>query len=150
MDETYLRSLIAGFEDGSWPVAEFRHMQHLAVAVHYIAENSSPYPEPIDTLRDRIKRYNVSQGGENTEDCGYHETITRFWLEVVAAYIAGLPSGLTRVEVTSRVVEEFAPKRDLFRQYYNFDVLKSREARARWIPPNQAPGVTSILPTPSA
>jgi hypothetical protein len=146
MDEAYLRSLIAGFEDGSWPVADFHHMQHLAVAVHYLAED----PEPMDTLRARIMRYNVSQGGENTEDRGYHETITRFWLEVVHAYMAGLPEGLSRVEVTRRVVEEFAPKRDLFREYYDFDVLKSREARARWIPPNQSPGVTSILPTPSA
>jgi len=146
MDETYLRSLIAGFEDGSWPVAEFHHMQHLAVAVHYLTED----PVPMDTLRDRIRRYNVSQGGENTEDRGYHETITRFWLEIVRAYIAALPAGLTPVDVTRRVVEEFAPKRDLFRDYYDFDVLKSREARAVWIPPNQSPGVTSIFPTPSA
>ena len=127
-------------------MAEWRHLHHLVIAVHYIREA----PDPMSSLRDGIRNYNLSQGGENTEDRGYHETITRFWLEIVRAYIAGLPAGLPRVEVTRRVVEEFTPQRDLFVSYYDFDVLKSRHARAVWIPPNQAPpGITSIFPTPS-
>ena len=105
----------------------------------------------MSRLRADIKRYNVSQGGENTADRGYHETITRFWLEVVRGYIASLPAGLSKLEITRRVTDQFAARRDLFRDYYNFDVLGSREARADWIPPNQAPpGTTSIFPTPSA
>jgi hypothetical protein len=46
-----------------------------------------------------------------------------------------LPSGLSKPEIARRVAAEFAPKRDLFREYYDFDVLKSRVARAEWIPP---------------
>ncbi len=98
----------------------------------------------MDRLRDRIRAYNVSQGGENTEDRGYHETITRFWLETVIAYRESLPAGLSRLETARRVVEEFAPRRDLFRDCYEFDVLKSREARKRWIPP----GSIADLQTP--
>ena len=147
MDAAYLESLISGFEDGTWPGSEFRHLQHLAIAVHYLWAD----PDPMSRLRGSIKRYNLTQGGENTEERGYHETITRFWLEVVRDYIASLPAGLSKLEITRRVTGEFASKRDLFRDYYDFDVLKSREARATWIPPNQAPsGVTSIFPTPSA
>jgi len=147
MDEAYLASLIAGFKDGSWPGSDFHHSHHLAIAVHYLESE----PEPMTVLRDSIRRYNVSQGGENTEDRGYHETITRFWLEIVRRYMATLPAGLSRLEITRRVIDEFAPQRDLFRRYYDFDVLASREARANWIAPNQAPpGTTSIFPTPSA
>jgi len=35
------------------------------------------------------------------------------------------------------VVEEFATRRDLFHDYYDFDVLNSREARATWIEPSR-------------
>jgi hypothetical protein len=138
--EAALTAFLSAFEDGTWPGADFRHAHHLAVAVCYLFEE----PDPMDRLRDRIRAYNVSQGGENTEDRGYHETITRFWLETVIAYRESLPAGLSRLETARRVVEEFAPRRDLFRDCYEFDVLKSREARKRWIPP----GSIADLQTP--
>lgn len=89
----------------------------------------------MERLRENIRSYNVRQGGENTEDRGYHETITRFWFEVVAGYRAALEPGLPRVEVARLVVARFESQRDLFREYYDFDVVQSREARARWVPP---------------
>jgi len=131
MDEELRASVIKGFEQGTWPVAEWRHMHHLVIAVHYISGEA----DPMNALRNNIRRYNLSQGGENTEDRGYHETITRFWLEIITRYMASLPPGLTTLQVTNRVIDEFSPKRDLFRDYYDFDVLKSRAARAEWIPP---------------
>ena len=76
-----------------------------------------------------------SQGGANTEDGGYHETLTCFWHGVIRDFIGALPPGLDRLGIVRAVVTEFAPKRDLFREFYDFDVVKSREARAKWIPP---------------
>jgi hypothetical protein len=131
--EAALETFRARFENRTWPGGEFRHRHHLAIAVCYILESS----QPMDALRKSIKSYNVSQGGENTEDRGYHETITRFWIELVSAYMASLPAGLSRLEIARLVVENFASQRDLFQQYYNFDVLKSREARANWIDPKK-------------
>jgi hypothetical protein len=133
-----LATFLARFEDGSWPIAEWRHKHHLAVAACYLAEGNAV---AMDRLRSNIKRYNVSQGGENTEDRGYHETITRFWVEVVSRYVAslqaGLQAGLPMVEIARLVVAKFESRRDLFREYYDFDVVKSREARAAWIPPSR-------------
>jgi len=34
------------------------------------------------------------------------------------------------------VLNALASKRDLWREYYSFDVVKSKEARARYIPPD--------------
>jgi hypothetical protein len=34
------------------------------------------------------------------------------------------------------LVAEFAPRRDLFREYYSFDVVRSVEARRSWMPPD--------------
>jgi hypothetical protein len=131
MDEEFRTSVVQGFEAGTWPVTEWRHMHHLVIAVQYIRESA----DPMTALRDNIRRYNVSQGTRNTEDSGYHETITRFWLHVITSYMASLPPDLSTLDITVRVVDEFTPKRDLFRQYYDFDVVKSKAARAEWIPP---------------
>jgi hypothetical protein len=133
--EAALEALIAGFEDGSWPRAQWTHAAHLALGACYILEGDAA----LDRLRIGIPRYNVSQGGKNTEDSGYHETLTCFWHDVMRDFIAALPSGLDRLAIARAVVTEFAPQRDLFRQYYDFDVVNSREARAKWIPPTIRP-----------
>src|ERR1019366_4432490 len=130
-DEAALQSLIAGFEDGTWPGAQWRHSSHLALAACYILD----YPDAMNLLRTRIAGYNESQGGKNTPDSGYHETITRFWVEIISRFIGRLPPDLSRLEVARRVVASFGNRRDLFRDYYDFDVVTSREARAAWVPP---------------
>jgi len=37
------------------------------------------------------------------------------------------------------LVTELAPQRDLFREYYSFDVVRSIEARKSWIAPDLKP-----------
>jgi hypothetical protein len=130
-DSASLHELLAGFENGTWPIAEWHHAEHLAVCVCYALDG----PEAMSLLRTRIAAYNESQGGKNTPDSGYHETLTRFWLELVRDAIDSLPPNLSRLEVTRCIVAEFGHRRDLFREYYGFDVVGSREARAGWIPP---------------
>jgi hypothetical protein len=129
--DTTLDACIAGFEDGSWPKEQWTHAAHLALAACYILQGGAA----LERLRAGIPAYNVRQGGKNTSDSGYHETLTCFWHDVIRDYIASLPAGLDRLAIVRAVVTEFAPKRDLFREYYDFDVVNSREARARWIPP---------------
>jgi hypothetical protein len=135
-DDAALSTLIAGFEDGTWPKGQWTHAAHLALGACYILDGDSA----LDRLRANIPRYNVSQGGANTEDSGYHETLTCFWYDVIRDFIGTLPAGLDRLATVREVVMEFAPQRDLFRQYYDFDVVNSREARAKWIPPIITPG----------
>ncbi len=130
-DQASLAALIAGFEAGTWPIGEWTHAAHLALGACYILDGDSA----LERLRTNIPRYNVSQGGANTEDSGYHETLTCFWHGVIRDFIGAMPGGLDRLNIVRAVVREFAPKRDLFREFYDFDVVKSREARARWIPP---------------
>lgn len=130
--EAALDELLAGFEAGTWPGAQWTHAAHLAMGACYILA----YDDALDRMRLAIPRYNISQGGKNTEDSGYHETLTCFWHIVIRKFIGTLPPALDRLAVARAVVGEFASKRDLFRDYYDFDVVKSREARAKWIPPS--------------
>ena len=43
---------------------------------------------------------------------------------------------MTPADKIQALVDEFGSRRDLFREYYSFDVVKSREARAGWVEPD--------------
>ena len=141
-----LQELVQGFKNGTWPGSNWKHAHHLMLAACYILDHE----DALQRLRANIPLYNLSQGGQNTPDSGYHETLTVFWYEIVRDFIQALPAGLPRVEIVRRVVDEFAPQRDLFRRYYDFDVVTSREARAVWIPPSRAvPDTVPPQPEPA-
>ncbi len=133
--EAALNALIAGFEDGTWPKSGWTHGAHLAMGAFYVLDG----PDALKRMRANIPKYNVSQGGANTEDSGYHDTLTVFWHDRIRECVAALPDSCARLEIVRRVVGEFESRRDLFREYYSFDVVRSREARARWVPPDRMP-----------
>jgi hypothetical protein len=132
--EESLDSFLAAFENGTWPVEEWKHKHHLVMAACYVVTYGRD--EALNRARLNIPKYNEAQGGKNTDDSGYHETLTVFWIDVVASAI---PKDSPRAEAVRRVVEALAPKRDLWRDYYSFDVVKSREARRAYIAPDLTP-----------
>lgn len=135
VSEQHIEDLVHGFEAGTWPGSEFTHAAHIAVAAWYISRGEGALKE----LRTRIPTYNVRQGNQNTPDSGYHETLTCFWFHVISDFIEDLPSGTGRLESIQAAVTEFGSAQSLFRTYYDFDVVKSQQARAEWIPPSEAP-----------
>jgi hypothetical protein len=138
--EESLNEFIAAFEDGTWPVADWKHAHHLVMAACYILAYGRD--EALERARFNIPRYNEAQGGRNTEDSGYHETLTVFWIDAVARE---LPNVKSRVEAVRHVIGELASKRDLWRNYYSFDVVKSSEARKVYLLPDLSPGISNSL-----
>lgn len=132
--EAELDEFLRGFEEGTYPVKQWTHAAHLAMAGGYLTRMTAG--EALPFLRERIAAYNVAQGGVNTDSSGYHESLTVFWIRLVAAHLAGLDPAMPRVEKVRGVVETFAPRRDIFREYWSFDVVKSVEARRTWVPPD--------------
>jgi hypothetical protein len=132
--EESLDAFLAAFENGTWPVADWKHAHHLVMATCYVMRYGRD--GALERARRNIPAYNEAQGGRNTEDSGYHETLTVFWIDVVACE---LPGGTPRIEAVRHIVETLAPKRDLWREYYSFDVVKSREARKAYVPPDLSP-----------
>jgi hypothetical protein len=90
-------------------------------------------------MRRGIVHHNQCVGTINSDHSGYHETITLFWLAIVKARLRELEDGLSRVEAVRLLVTELAPQRDLYREYYSFDVVGSIEARRSWIAPDVKP-----------
>jgi hypothetical protein len=90
-------------------------------------------------MREGVRRYNEATGGKNTEDSGYHETLTRFWIAVAGAFLAARPDGEAPSARIAALVNHFGARRELFREYYSFDVVGSREARRGWMAPDLKP-----------
>ena len=135
--ETYLVSIQA-YEDFLTDVSEDRfprdkwnHAAHLSMAASIVARGGG-----IDEVRAAILAYNKMQGIVSTPDSGYHETVTRFWCDRLAELHRGLGRGATAYDLARAAAAGLAHRRAIFREYYSFDVIQSREARAKYIPPD--------------
>ncbi len=146
--EEALDLFLAGFSNGTFPKDRWNHAAHVTMAACYLQKYSQP--EATSRIRSGIIFYNESQGGKNTPDSGYHETLTVFWTALVSDFLTKCDSSLSRLEKARAVVEAFAPRRDVFREYYSFDVVRSREARREWITPDvkPLPGASELSTTP--
>ena len=132
--EEHLDSLLKAFENGTWPKVDWTHAAHITVATCYLFD--CPLDVATDRIRSGIRHYNECVGTANTDHSGYHETLTVFWMAIVKARLGQLPLKAPRLEAVRTVVEELGAKRDLFKQYYSFDVVKSVEARRTWVEPD--------------
>jgi hypothetical protein len=134
--EQEIDAFLAAFEAGTLPRQEFTHAGHLLAGACYV----SMFDEAgaIEHMRLCVRRFNEAVGGKNTETSGYHETITVFWIKTLAALRAS-HQALPREEFAHHAVEAYKDHRDLFRAFYDFDVLASVEARRSWIAPNRKP-----------
>ena len=127
--------LAAAFVACTLPAAEWTHEAHLRVGLWHRLR--MPAEASLDTLRDRIRRYNESLGNENTDTDGYHETITRFYVILIDRFVAA-------ADVT-RDIDQLADDliahlgfRGLPLDYYSSDRLFSVEARRAWLAPDLA------------
>jgi hypothetical protein len=133
-DEQDLAEFIEQFEQGTLAKPIWTHAAHLAVGTWYLL--TLPEETAVEQVRTGIRHYNECVGTANTEDSGYHETLTLFWLATIGEFLGHKESG-DKLEAVRSVVAEFGGKRDLFKKYYSFDVVASRAARASWIAPDR-------------
>lgn len=135
--EDDIRRLRAGFDSHTLPDKEFNHAAHIAVGATYVCELGAE--GALGHMREALPRYNVSQGGENTDTRGYHETLTRFWVERLAEFLATQPVSASIEERCLSAVAHFGHKAKLFEEYYTFNVVQSLEARRGWVAPDRPP-----------
>ena len=126
-----IRSLVNEFEACSFHPSEFRHQQHLAVALWYVS--NLPYDGASERMKRGIQRLAASYG-----KAGYHETITVFWLEVVRGFLAGTAGVDSIAALANQLIEKHADK-NLILDYYSAELLASPEAKSGWVEPDLKP-----------
>ncbi|MFN7979744.1 MAG: hypothetical protein U0P30_16540 [Vicinamibacterales bacterium] len=126
-------TFVAAWETGTLPKHEWSHAAHVAVGACYALRHGAA---ALDRTREGIRRYNAAVGTANTDTSGYHETLTRFWAEVLAAEVAGETD---EWRAATRAVARYGEDRDLHALHYGFDVVRSVHARRAWVAPDLAP-----------
>ena len=135
-DEHAYAALVASFEDQSLPFEVWRHHRtHLIVAVYYLCH--VPEAEALDRIRAGIHRILAANGIQSTPTNGYHETITRVWIRLLAAHLATVADRPLVQRAASAL--ELAQDQQLLLRYYTEARLLSAEARAGWVEPDLAP-----------
>ncbi len=128
-----LDAFLGAFRSGTFPIAWWTHGAHVAMAASVLWD--SPVPRALADIREAIRHYNVSQGGQNTDASGYHETLTRLWVGIVSSTLTTLPDGADRLAAARHAYQAFARRSGYFRDWYGYDLLKSCEARRGWVAP---------------
>lgn len=136
--EEQLSAFLAQFQTCRIERQDWTHRAHIGIAACLILMHGKQ--EALHVMRKTIPLLNESQGGINSSQTGYHETLTVFWIEQIARVISRLPASLGRLDRVRVVVEAYGELRRLDRAVYSFDVLESETARARWQRPDLAIG----------
>jgi hypothetical protein len=134
--ELEIDAFLTAFEGGTLSKARWTHGAHLLTGACYV--HAFGEAEAIGRMRVCVRRYNEAVGGKNTETSGYHETITVAWIKLLAGLLRESGS-MERAAFAARAVERFERQRDIFRRYYDFDLVGSVEARRVWVAPTLEP-----------
>jgi hypothetical protein len=127
MTDAEILALVLKLEQCEIAPTEFHHRHHLAVSVAYLY--ASDYATALERLRATLKRFIGHHGLK-----GYHETITRFWMEQIATR---LDRHLCLCESVRRIQEQLGDK-DFIYEYFSKEELSSSRAKEGWIEPDRA------------
>ena len=141
--EAALDDFISGWRTGTLPKSSWTHGAHVAVAAYLAFDH--PAEEALNLTRTGIVHFNTCVGTANTEDSGYHETLTRFWSNEIG-HVVRAGRFASRLEAVRHAVELFGQDRHRHCLFYTFDVVKDRRARREWVVPDRLP----ITPPASA
>ncbi len=133
--EQEIDEFIAAFEAGTLPKARWTHGAHLLTGACYV--HALGEAQATNKMRLCVRRYNEAVGGKNTDSSGYHETITVAWIKLLAGLLRETRP-LDRATFAALALQRFEGDKNIFRKYYNFDLVGSVEARKTWIPPTLA------------
>jgi len=121
-------AIVRGFEDGTISRAEWRHAEHLTVALYYVSHHD--LETALTKMRDGIFNLLKSFGVDLAKEMPYHETLTVFWLRTVSDY-KNSKNGTSIVEICNELVKRF--DKDYPLRFYSRELLFSDAARKNFV-----------------
>ena len=104
--EQQIQAVVQGFESCTTARDNFRHREHLTVAVWYL-RNSTP-EQAFEKMRSGLFRFLDHHGVGRTK---YKEALTLSWLKLIQSVIEQMNADLTLTEVTNIVLENLGDPR---------------------------------------
>ncbi len=134
--EKDIKNLTNALLDRSLPKARWTHAAHLAAAYELLHRHSAD--EVAERLPGIIRRYNEATDTPNTDQDGYHETITQFYIWAIGHFITSLPTGTDYLAGFHALINGPYGAADFPLRFYSKDRLFSVEARRQWLEPDLA------------
>lgn len=126
--ETEIGDVIRTFEDGTISRDEWKHAEHLTVALHYLCLYD--FEAATEKMRSGIFNLLRAFHVDLTKEMPYHETMTIFWMRAVAAYNAS-KNGATMLEKANGVVALYDKEYPL--RFYSRELLFSDKAPSSFV-----------------
>ena len=126
-------AVASGLRDCTFPAARFHHREHCLATAYFL--KSQPQTDWRRELPVLIRRYNEAMGGANTEDAGYHETITQFYIDAIEHFLAAHQEDSIEAACERLLSSPIAGK-NFALHFYSRGRLFSREARRRYVAPD--------------
>lgn len=134
----YIETLVDLFENHKLPKEMWTNDWHIMVWIYY-SLNAKLWLCTIDNimelLRNNIKSHNKSVWVENTIKSWYHETITRFWKEILTAFVMNQDTSDMHT-ITNDFLQTDKSKSEYIFEFYSKELLFSLEARRDFVEPD--------------
>jgi hypothetical protein len=125
MTDAEILTLVHKLEQCQLSPADFHHRDHLAVSAAYLY--CGDLESALASLRAALQRFIAHHRLK-----GYHETITRFWMEEIDRR---LDRTRCLAEAVKKIQEELGDK-NLIYSYYSKQRLGSTQTREEWVEPD--------------
>jgi hypothetical protein len=132
--EPQLNEIVNGFLDRTLDKSLWTHQAHIIVAIWHLMKFDRE--DALCRLRSGIISYNLSKGGENTGQDGYHETMTIFWWDIIDQFLDRHP-GDSYAEACDTFLQSPMADKNFPFKYYSKEVLFSPSARSRFVNPDR-------------
>jgi hypothetical protein len=131
-----IEELARRFAAAAIPRPEWTHEAHLIMGAWHV--HSFGPRKALEFLRERIRRLNEANGVTNSETEGYHETITRTYVALIADHLARAPQRPLAARVATLLAGPLAA-RDALLRHYSRARLFTPAARLGWVEPDLVP-----------
>lgn len=121
-----------GLVDRTLPKINWTHAAHFATALWLIETGAG------STVPAVIRAYNESIGVANTDNSGYHETITQASMRAAGTF-RNARKHLPLFRVCNDLLVSYLGRSDWLLIYWSREVLFSIEARKEWVEPDIRP-----------
>ncbi len=129
--ETEIAEVVRGFEETTISRDEWRHAEHLTLALHYLTLYD--YETATQQMRQGIFRLLKSFGVDLTNEMPYHETLTVFWMKSVNEFNKDNESSSLFDKANNLIANH---DKDLPLKFYTREHLFSDKARAQFVEPD--------------
>jgi hypothetical protein len=144
-NEAEIYDLLESFEAGTIVRDEWKHAEHLVVALCYLREDT--LDGATAKMREGILNLLRAFGVDLEKEMPYHETITVFWMRTAYAYML-MNEELSFVEKANGLCELYDKDHPL--KFYSRELLFSDRARAEYVEPDLRPFDVAINNTARA